>query len=246
MKNRRQGSALILALWTLFFLAALTVAVGTQVSAVLSLAGQLRAGLTARALAAAGAETAIADLVAGDPDITNNPARFHEASVLEGGTFTVCYITVQDGLAVTNYGLGPESRKLDVNRAGTLELSALLCERGGLGRETASAVADSIVDWRDADSMPLTGGAEVPYYTSLTVPYSCHNGDVTVVEELLLVKGMTPELFARIRPYITVRAAERFGGTALGHAVAGGRTTGVARVEFVVDRSGRKRLWHEE
>lgn len=241
-----RGSALILALWTLFFLAALTVAVGTQVSSVLSLASHLRAGLTARALAVAGAETAIADMVAGAPDFTNNPARFSDSAVLEGGTFTVYYTLVQDGTVVTNYGIGPESRKLNVNKAGTLELTALLCERGGLDSQTGSAVANSIVDWRDADSMPLTDGAEDQYYESRNIRYPCHDADMSVLEEMLLVKGMTSALFERIRPYVTVQPAEAFGGTVLGCAVNGGRTTGVVRVDFVVDRTGRKRLWHEE
>lgn len=246
MKIPREGSALILALWTLFFLAALTVAVGTQVSSVLNLASQLRSGLSARALAVAGAETAIFDLAAGAPDLTNNPARFCDSSVLEGGAFTVYYTTLQDGVTVTNYGLGPESRKLNLNRASTLEMSALLCAVGGVTPEAASSIAASIVDWRDPDSMSLTGGAEEQYYASLSSVYPCHNADLTVVEELLLVKGMTPELFGRIRPHVTVMAGECFGGTSIGHVVAGGRTTGVARIEFVVDRSGRKRFWHEE
>lgn len=246
MKADRHGSALILALWTLFMLAALAVAVGTQVSSLLALASSLRNGLIAREIAVAGVEAAIADLLAGSPDITNNPARFRESPILEGGVFTVSYVTEQDGVAVTNFGLGAESRKLNINRAGTQELAALLKERGLLQPDVAASVAEAIVDWRDTDSMPLTGGAEDQYYGSLTIPYPCHDGDVAVVEELLLVKGMTAEAFCRIRPYVTVLSGECFGGTSVGYAVAGGRTTAVARVDFAVDRTGRKCFWYEQ
>jgi general secretion pathway protein K len=246
MNTVKQGSALILALWTLFMLAALAVAVATQVSAVLRLAGGLRSGQTARALAVAGAETAIADLVAGSPDITNNPSRFKDAAVLDGGSFSVYYASDNGGSTVTNFGLGPESRKLNLNRAGTLEIAVLLKERGLLSASAASAAADAIVDWRDRDSIPLTGGAEDQYYGSLTIPYPCRDSDMTVVEELLLVKGVTGDVLIRVRPFVTVLSGECFGGTSVGYAIAGGVTAAVARVDFAVDRAGRKCFWYEQ
>jgi hypothetical protein len=227
-------------------LAALAVAVATQVSAVLTLAGHLRNGLTARALAVAGAEAAIADLVAGSPDITNNPSRFRDAAVLDGGMFSVFYACDDGGAIVTNFGLGPETRKLNVNRAGTLEIAVLLKEKGLMPAPAAAAAADAIVDWRDRDSMPLTGGAEDQYYASLTIPYPCRDSDMTVLEELLLVKGVTGDVFSRIRPFMTVLSGECFGGTSVGYAIAGGVTTAVVRVDFAVDRAGRKCFWYEQ
>jgi len=55
-------------------------------------------------------------------------------------------------------------------------------------------IADSIIDWRDADENPQAAGAENTHYQSLPKPYRCKNGPFTTVEELLLVKGMTPEI----------------------------------------------------
>ena len=38
-------------------------------------------------------------------------------------------------------------------------------------------------------------GAENDYYQSLNEPYQCKNGNFDSIEELLLVRGVTPELF---------------------------------------------------
>jgi hypothetical protein len=55
-------------------------------------------------------------------------------------------------------------------------------------------VADAILDWLDPDDEPRELGAEVDYYSGLTPPYGAKNGPVDTVEELLLVRGVTPQL----------------------------------------------------
>lgn len=56
---------------------------------------------------------------------------------------------------------------------------------------TAEA-ADCILDFLDADDEPREFGAESEHYLSLTSPYDAKNGPLDSVEELLLVKGVTP------------------------------------------------------
>jgi general secretion pathway protein K len=60
----------------------------------------------------------------------------------------------------------------------------------------ARAIIDSLIDWIDAEDgdWEQEFGAESSYYLSLDQPYACKNGPVEFVEELLLVKGFTPEL----------------------------------------------------
>jgi general secretion pathway protein K len=65
----------------------------------------------------------------------------------------------------------------------------------GLKIESRDVVVDSILDWLDADDLYRANGAENDYYRSLKEPYDCKNGPLDSVEELLLVKGVTPELF---------------------------------------------------
>ena len=54
---------------------------------------------------------------------------------------------------------------------------------------------DSISDWRDSDDLHRVNGAENDYYLSLSPPYTAKNGPFDTVEELLWVRGVTPELF---------------------------------------------------
>ncbi|MCU0822750.1 MAG: type II secretion system protein GspK [Spirochaetes bacterium] len=57
-------------------------------------------------------------------------------------------------------------------------------------------IADAIRDWVDPDDSRSPYGAESSdYYLSLTNPYRAKNNEMDSIDELLLVKGMTPELF---------------------------------------------------
>ncbi len=62
----------------------------------------------------------------------------------------------------------------------------------------ADQVAVCILDWRDEDDMPRTNGAESPYYASLSNPVKPRNGKLASIDELLFVKGVTPEQFGRL------------------------------------------------
>jgi hypothetical protein len=55
-------------------------------------------------------------------------------------------------------------------------------------------IADSIIDWLDSDDTPRTNGAENSYYQALSPSYQCKNGPLDSLEELLLVRGVTPQL----------------------------------------------------
>jgi DNA uptake protein ComE-like DNA-binding protein len=55
-------------------------------------------------------------------------------------------------------------------------------------------VADAILDWIDADSTPRTNGAESEFYASLTPAYAPRNGPPVTIDELLSVRGVTPQL----------------------------------------------------
>ena len=74
----------------------------------------------------------------------------------------------------------------------TLEqtLRYLFAERGA-----EDDVIDGILDWLDSDDEPRPLGAEFDYYQSLEIPYGCKNGPMSSIEELLLVRGMTPEIY---------------------------------------------------
>jgi general secretion pathway protein K len=60
------------------------------------------------------------------------------------------------------------------------------------------AIINSLKDWLDSgDDDAITGlsGAESTYYQDLSPAYSSRNGPIADINDLLLVKGITPELF---------------------------------------------------
>ncbi len=77
--------------------------------------------------------------------------------------------------------------RIDINEADITTLARLTGD---------DAVAAAIVDWRDPDDEPVSAdGAEADYYQSLPYPYRPRNGPFETPGELLLVRGVTPEMY---------------------------------------------------
>jgi general secretion pathway protein K len=75
-------------------------------------------------------------------------------------------------------------------------LNLLSAEEFGLGEEEAAGIVEALIDWIDEDDEALGfGGAESSYYQGLETPYTPRNGPMEFIEELLLVRGITPELY---------------------------------------------------
>lgn len=87
-----------------------------------------------------------------------------------------------------------ESGKINLNIVSAEQMHAL-AEAAGIPKEDADTIVDSIMDWRDADKLSRMNGAEDDYYQTLNPPYKTKNGRFDTVEELLLVKGVTPSYF---------------------------------------------------
>ena len=96
-----------------------------------------------------------------------------------------------------------ESGKIDIN-SGNEALIRGLFRSQGLSDEQAAALSDAVGDWRDPDSLKRPRGAEEPEYTAAGLPYKPNNAPFQSIDELRLVVGMTPELFQRIAPQITI------------------------------------------
>ena len=74
-----------------------------------------------------------------------------------------------------------------------------------LDQTAAEDLLYAVVDWLDADgNISATGGAEDSYYSDLTPPYRAANRQLTSVEELRWIKGMTPEIVTQLTPLVTV------------------------------------------
>jgi general secretion pathway protein K len=85
----------------------------------------------------------------------------------------------------------PESAKLDVNKAPADQLMTLLTALGVDGARAAT-IATGIVDWR------TPGGSGSPfdaYYLSLTPSFQAPHASFQEIEEILSVRGVTPDIF---------------------------------------------------
>jgi len=87
-----------------------------------------------------------------------------------------------------------ESGKININRAGRKVLHQML-HPFDLDTDTKSIIVDSILDWRDKDNLHRANGAEFEYYKTMDPPYPCKNGDFETGDELLMVRGISPELY---------------------------------------------------
>ena len=87
-----------------------------------------------------------------------------------------------------------ESGKININKA-TRSMLRMLLEGFDLDESEKDTIADSIMDWRDKDDLHRINGAEDDYYQSLDDSYECKDDDFDAIEELLLVKGVTADIF---------------------------------------------------
>lgn len=87
-----------------------------------------------------------------------------------------------------------ESGKINVNRADEQTLRRVFTHVG-VEEPQRSILVDSILDWRDPDNLHRVNGAEDDYYLSLVPSYTAKDAAFDTVEELLWVRGVTPDLF---------------------------------------------------
>jgi type II secretory pathway component PulK len=114
------------------------------------------------------------------------------------GRFTVIAPDITtDGLyGGIRYGLENESSRLNLNTVLLADSGSengarkLLMTLPGM----TETIADSILDWIDPDDEQRMLGAERDYYSTLDPPYEPRNGALGSIEELLMVRDVTPAL----------------------------------------------------
>lgn len=92
------------------------------------------------------------------------------------------------------YIIEDENGKINLNKA-PRESVANLLKISGLEGSALDTVADSTIDWRDANHEHQLNGAEDDFYQTLQRPYGAKDGPFDTIEELLLVKGMDSDIF---------------------------------------------------
>ena len=188
--KRERGAALLLVLWLIALLTALIGAFALT-ARVEALQGKiLSGGARAQELARAGVEYSLVRLADTEPTTRWLP---------DGRGYRWSYAGGEVELQIVD-----ETGKVDLNQAGAPLLTALM-QAVGAEREQAERIAAAILDWRDPD--PLTqvnGGAEDPDYAAAGRSYGAKDAPFETVAEVEQVLGMTPELYARLEPSLTL------------------------------------------
>lgn len=128
-------------------------------------------------------------------DLFNNPGEFAAQPVAEavGGTPAGMFSLVaadEKKEGSIRYGMESECAKIPLCRGKTQLRKEALMALPNMTEE----IADSIIDYLDPDDEQQPNGAESTYYGSLNPPRQARNGPLLCIDELLLVKGVTPAL----------------------------------------------------
>jgi len=118
-----------------------------------------------------------------------------------GGSVTV---TLHDGGNCFNLNslVSGDSEEALKQRPLAIAQFAALMEMIGVKPAQAQMVARAAADWIDSDSVPVQGGAEDESYASGARPYRTANRMMVDSSELRAVAGVTPELYALVRPWV--------------------------------------------
>lgn len=125
------------------------------------------------------------------------------------GSFEISYVLKdENGSSQVCYGFQDEERRINVAAINAANAGILveLFEVLNIDTGVAERLAAQAADWQDPDS-ELTNapyGAERDDYLSLAKPYGCKDSPIESLEELLLLKDMTPQIFAKIKGYLAV------------------------------------------
>ncbi len=145
-------------------------------------------------------KNALTGTLANNPYDNEGVFRNHRISEDSQGRFSIVSVDFASDAGVGNlpykYGVSDESARININALVQLDPSA-----GGIAYRTlmklpnmTDAIAYAIIDWIDADDNESPSGAESSYYQTRTPPYRCKNAPLDSIEELLLVRGVTPAL----------------------------------------------------
>ena len=192
--NREQGVALVIVLWTVMLL---TVIAGNFVFAMRTETSAVRNAVSAaqaEAMANGAVHRALYEIFKPAADANKWKADGRERQWEKDGA--KIKVVIMD-----------ESGKIDINTSSDALLKGLLLSVG-VDAAKAAQLLDAVLDWRDVDSLPRLNGAESEAYQAAGLKYEPANAPFEAVEQLQLVLGMTPDIYLRLAPLITVHSRQ--------------------------------------
>ncbi len=199
-----QGSILLISLWILTILSLMAMTISFYAMLQMKVVRLHVSQVQDRYLAQAGFSWAMYILATTDDgkyEAANqkwavNPSSFKEKK-LGDGFFSVTHTQTDSKLGqIRTFGILDEERKININTASKEILMRL--------PDATEEIVDAVIDWRDTNSAAEREGAEKDYYERLDIPYPAKDGPLEALEELLLVKNFTKEIFNKWKELLTV------------------------------------------
>ena len=188
--RRQNGVALVLVLWVITLLAVIAGNFAFSMRSEAQIARNLLINSQLKARADAGMHLAWFELMKPPTE----PQRWQANGM--------AHEFMLDGARVQVSALD-ESGKIDLNTASD-ELLKGLFESAGLSEEASGALLNTVLDWRSAGNFKRLNGAKEEEYRAAGKNYGPPNAPFETVDELQRVLGMSPELYRRLAPALTI------------------------------------------
>jgi general secretion pathway protein K len=201
--RKQNGIALVMVLWVLMILAVVALEFSYGMRTEVQITQNFHEEVQLYAMAEGGIQRAVVELIYKHDSRVQQKRKTQKDEgiapeqqewVTDGREYPLAYEGGDCAVRITG-----EAGKVNVNLVSESLLRKIIGNFGIEG-EARDVVVDSILDWRDADDFYRINGAENEYYRALKEPYDCKNGNLDSIEELLLVRGVTSELFYGKRP----------------------------------------------
>jgi general secretion pathway protein K len=192
---RDRGFALVSVLWGISILSLIASAMLTDAVVSRHLERNAWWRTRAEALAQAGVNRAVVGLMDARADVRWRIDAVPQTLSFGGADIT---ISIEDELG-----------KIDLNATDGDTLRRLF-ESAGADKALASALAARTLDWRTSEVGHSLNGASADSYRTAGLSYKPRGGAFQSVDELTLVLGMTPQLFERVAPALTVYSGRPF------------------------------------
>ncbi len=146
----------------------------------------------------------IADLVGRDSGKTTLDGDWQGREIpfpIDGGTAKAKLLDGGNCFNLNSVVTGDASTRLSARPVAIDQFAALMIVLGVRSND-ARPIALALADWVDSDSAPLPGGAEDGSYARAKTPYRTANTLMADASEIRVLAGMTPEIYATIRPWV--------------------------------------------
>jgi hypothetical protein len=138
------------------------------------------------------------------------------------------------GRGMFTYRIIMKTNPLDPNELDSGDWNRMLEVACGLEEgDERLALVDAVLDWIDTDNLERASGAEEEQYQDLDPPRHCKNAPLDSFEELLLVKGFTPELLFGYGNPVRSEDGMLMGGGLLRYFIGDNSLDAVASAEYV-------------